>query len=301
MNNKELISAKLNLPVKEISVNGTNLSYIEQGAGEPVVFIHGAVSDCRVWLEQFTAFAEDYRVISYSRRFHQPNNREENDSNYTRATHTADLVGFLQALNIEKANLIGHSYGASIALSAALDHPELVGSLILGEPSPFPDLFQKEELSFLSEQKAGFEAAMKLAQNGNEEAAVRHFLKVIVGIDALPLLPEERRSAVLANADTLLPMLRTYYDSAIDREQLNNLNIPTLLVTGELSPRIARLSNETINRNLPNSKIAILKCASHGLQIENSEGFNQLVSDFLSVNIKTIKFEKTEQLYETVC
>jgi pimeloyl-ACP methyl ester carboxylesterase len=301
METKQAISKEINMPVKEIKVNGTNLAYIEQGAGEPVIFIHGAVSDFRTWIEQIGAFSKRYRAISYSRRYHQPNDNGGDRSDYSRNLHAADLVGFIKALDLGKAHLIGHSYGASIALMAAMDYPELVGSLILGEPSPFPSLLNKDGISLLSEQKAKFDEAIRLAESGDEESAVREFLHTVVGVDVLGLLPDERRSVVLENADTLLPMLRTYYESPpLSREQLKRLTVPTLLITGEFSPRISRLSNEMINRCLPNSRTLVLQGASHGLQIENPEGFNRLALDFLSANTNSNRSPKKRQSYEPV-
>ena len=301
METKQAIISETIIPTKQINVNGTNLSYIEQGAGETVVFIHGAVSDLRTWHEQFDEFSKNYRAVSYSRRFHQPNEQNNGDSIYARASHTADLLEFLGKLNIEKAHLVGHSYGASIALMAALEEPEMVGSLVLGEPSPFPALLNDEGKSLLSKQKAGFNKAMRLARIGEREAAVREFLHTVVGVDVLCLLPEERRDVVLENADTLLPMLETYYDSpAISFDQLRALKIPTLIITGELSPRISRLNDETINRCLPNSRVKILKGASHGLQIENAEGFNKLVFDFLESTKNLNKQVQKQALYEPV-
>ena len=294
MNTTELT----NIPVKKAEVNGTKLAYIEQGSGgETIVFIHGALSDFRTWTEQFEAFSKDFRVISYSRRSHYPN---ENDSNYTRTLHTSDLVEFLKTLNLEKAHLVGHSYGASIALTAALEHPELVESLVLGEPSPFPELFDEEEMPLLSAQKKGFDLAARFAKIGDKKTAVREFLHTIVGIDVLGLLPEPRRRVVLANAGTLLPMLQAYYDSPVSGEELKNVKTPTLLITGELSPAIARLGNKMINRCLPNAEIAVLKGASHGLQMENPEGFNQLVGDFLAFNKNTADTAIKQRLYEAI-
>lgn len=288
-----------NIPVKYAEVNGTKLAYIEQGSGgETIVFIHGAVSDFRTWTEQVEEFSKDYRVISYSRRSHYPN---ENYSNYTRALHSSDLVEFLKALNLEKAHLVGHSYGASIALMAALEDPELAESLVLGEPSPFPELFDEEEMPLLSEQKKGFDIAVRLAKIGDKKTAVREFLHTIVGIDVLGLLPEARRRVVLENAGTLLPMLQTYFDSPrISGEELKTVKIPTLLITGELSPAIARLGNKMLKRCLPNAEIAVLKGASHGLQIENPGGFNQLVGDFLAFNKNTADTAKKQRLYEAI-
>lgn len=293
---------EMSITVKRIEVNGTNLTYIEKGGGgEAVVFIHGAVSDYRTWAQQLDEFSAGYRAVSYSRRFHQPNEKALSDSVYSRASHAADLIEFLSALGLEKAHLVGHSYGASIALMAALERPRLVASLVLAEPSPFPDLLNEDGLRHLSAQKAGFDTAMRLARIGDKRAAVREFLHTVVGIDVLVLLPEARRAVVLENADTLPPMLRTYYDAPpLDREKLKSLNVPALLITGELSPRIARLSNEAINNCLPNSRIAVLKGASHGLQMENPKGFNQLVGDFLAENKISAPSGEKELLFEFV-
>jgi pimeloyl-ACP methyl ester carboxylesterase len=289
-----------NLPVKTIEAGTTTLAYIKQGTGEPVVFIHGALSDYRSWTEQFQALAAaGYRVVSYSRRGHFPNARDA--ENYTRARHAADLIEFLEALKLEKAHLVGHSYGASVALLAALRKPELVGSLILGEPSPFPELFETDEAcELLDEQRAGFEKAMRLLRIGEGKSAVREFLHTVVGIDALCLLPDERRAAVFDNADTLLPMLQSYYDSPAVADGLKTLKIPALFVSGEISPVISRVGNKLLARAVPNSRIAVLKCASHGLQMENPEGFTRLVLDFLAANRNTAPLDEKSLLFSPI-
>ena len=275
------------------------LAYIEKGAGEPVVFIHGAVSDCRTWAEQLEFFsAMNYRAVSYSRRFHRPNAEfKPGAAKYSRALHVSDLVGFLRTLDLGKAHLVGHSYGASIALMTALEHPELVGGLVLGEPSPFPALLHTESnRRLLLEQKTGFDEASRLARDGQKEEAVRRFLHIVVGVDVFPLLPEERRAVALENADALEPMLETYYESpSVNAERLKTVRVPTLLVTGELSPRLARLGNEAISRLLPDSRISVLRCASHGLQMENPEGFNRMIFNFLAAHpLSTRQSEKSD-------
>lgn len=54
---------------KTATVNGTTLAYREQGDGDPVVFVHGHISDLRTWEQQLSAFADSYRAIAYSRRY----------------------------------------------------------------------------------------------------------------------------------------------------------------------------------------------------------------------------------------
>lgn len=65
-------------------LNGTELSYTERGAGEPVVLVHGTLGDLRSWEPQICAFADDHRVISHSRRYHHPN-RAGKRENYNEA------------------------------------------------------------------------------------------------------------------------------------------------------------------------------------------------------------------------
>jgi len=257
------------------------LAYVTEGAGDPVVFVHGALSDYRTWTPQIAAFSADHKVVSYSRRWHFPCERPESNE-YTRSSHSWDLILLLESLGLKRAHLVGHSYGASVALITAQRRPDLVRSLVLGEASPFTELLDEEGFALLAEQKRGFAEAEDLARQGEDEAAAAQFLRTIVGADVLPMLPDAVRSVVLENSGTMLPMLETYYASPrLGAERLARLECPVLIVTGEFSPRISRVSDESIARSIPGSSVAVLEGASHGLQLENPEGFNDLVRSFL--------------------
>src|SRR6185503_8015369 len=125
--------------VKSIFINGDSIHYIDIGKGDPVVFVHGSLGDFRTWAGQMDTFAKNHRVIAYSRRFAYPNKQVINDSaDYTVIPHAKDLAEFIKALKLEPVHLVGHSYGAFIALLTTKDHPELVRSLMLGEPPVMP-------------------------------------------------------------------------------------------------------------------------------------------------------------------
>ena len=128
--------------LKTVLVNGDSLHYLDIGKGEPVVFVHGTVGDYRVWEAQMEAFAKNNRVIAYSRRFAYPNKQVIKDSNdYSVTAHSKDLTEFIKTLDIGPVHLVGHSYGAFTSLLTALEHPELLRSLSLGEP-PVMSLLQ---------------------------------------------------------------------------------------------------------------------------------------------------------------
>ena len=124
--------------VRTIEVNQTTLHYFECGQGEPLVFVHGAFGDLQTFREQIEAFATSFRVIVYSRRFFPPNAPPRETDRNPLSTHVADLRALLTELKATPAHLVGSSYGAYISLALAVDHPELVRSLVLGEPPIWP-------------------------------------------------------------------------------------------------------------------------------------------------------------------
>lgn len=118
----------------KLHINGVSLGVVEQGIGEPVVFVHGSASDHRTWQSQLDRLDEWYRVIAYSRRFHWPNDPIPDGADYSMHQHLDDLQALLRTLNEGAAHLVGHSYGALLALLLAIREPGTVRSLVLAEP-----------------------------------------------------------------------------------------------------------------------------------------------------------------------
>ena len=79
-----------------VEVNGAALEYIERGNGTPIVFVHGAASDHRTWHGQLSAFGDSFRAISYSRRYHWPNEPIADGSSYALDEQVDDLAHLLR-------------------------------------------------------------------------------------------------------------------------------------------------------------------------------------------------------------
>jgi pimeloyl-ACP methyl ester carboxylesterase len=269
--------------LKYVPVNGALLSYVERGNGEPIVFVHGELGDLRTWLREVETFSHKYRAISYSRREHWPGERVVEKGEYLRDTHAADLIALIDALELNKVHLVGHSFGAAVALLAALEAPDRIISLTLGEPSPFPNMFEESEFQALLRRRLGLEEAFLLAKRKNPEAAVRQFLTVMVGADVLDQIPSSSRESMLDNASTLPRIIEHYFESpSPSRARLKRLETPCLLISGEFSPKLSFMVNQKLSRRLPNSQDVTLSSTSHGLHIENPDGFNQIVDNFLA-------------------
>ena len=173
--------------IRTVQVNNTRLHYLECGQGEPLVFVHGALGDLHFFQPQVQAFAASFRVIAYSRRFSPPNAPPKATDVNPPSIHVADLQALMKQLNAAPAHLVGNSGGAYIALALALDHPELVRSLVLGEPPVIPllsrtsvgeDLRQSWVRSVIAPSREAFEG-------GDLEDGLRKFMDAICGTGCL--------------------------------------------------------------------------------------------------------------------
>lgn len=260
---------------KQVLVNGVNLNYIEKGDGDPVILVHGTLGDYRTWEEQVDPFSNYFRVISYSRRYHFPNPWPENPSNFSATVHVKDLVSFIHNLEIQQAHLVGHSFGAFIALLVARDNPELVRTLTLGEP-PMPMLLPPSESNVPNIQ------IRKAFEEGETEKAVQLFINGVLGDHSFQKLPLQVRSIMMDNARELEGAItEEHLFAPFSCEDASKMDIPTLLIEGELSPEAFGHAIDNLEKCLPNNERVIIPDASHGLEYENPQDFNRKVLQFL--------------------
>jgi pimeloyl-ACP methyl ester carboxylesterase len=123
-----------------IETNGVRLNVVEQGEGPAVLFVHGFPGGWRDWRRQMTAVeAAGYRAIALDTRGYGDTSKPEDPALYTILYHVGDLVGILANLKIERATLVGHDFGASVAWNAAMMRPDLFDAVFgLAVPPALP-------------------------------------------------------------------------------------------------------------------------------------------------------------------
>ena len=97
-----------------IEVNGVQLYYEEEGSGTPVVFVHEFAGDCRSWEAQMRFFNRRYRCIDYNARGYPPSDVPDDPRAYSQHLHVEDLRGVLDALEIDRAHIVGFVKGGRI-------------------------------------------------------------------------------------------------------------------------------------------------------------------------------------------
>lgn len=122
--------------MRYFSHDGFEIAFIDEGAGEPVLLIHGFASTHHVnwvapgWMK--TLRDAGYRAIALDNRGHGRSTKSHVPEDYTPEKMASDAAALLSHLDIARAHVMGYSMGARIAAFLALGHPDRVATLILG-------------------------------------------------------------------------------------------------------------------------------------------------------------------------
>ena len=252
------------------------------------MFVHGSLSDYRSWRGQENAFAQAYRVLVYSRRYHRPNPQvADTNQGYSPKVHAEDLAALLLTLDLAPAHIVGSSYGAYTALALARDHPNLVRSLVLAEP-PIVSLLTTSEAGD-AERRAFFlnslDPARRAFARGDSVAALRAFYDALNGRGQFDNLPPATRADLLSYSfemrQELLTNREQYYPTVACAE-LGRVTTPVLLVRGAQSPRLFQIISDELARCFQSDTTVVIPTAGHPPHLANPVSYNQAVARFLA-------------------
>ena len=269
------------LPVPPRAPAGLALTV--RGRGPDVVLVHGALGDYRQWEPIGAALDGSHRVIAVSRRFHWPNPPPAGGVPYTFEAQSADLEALLLSLG-RPAHVVGHSYGAGVALLTALRHPERVRSLTLVEP-PFGSLVPPSAPGFAGElaSRDSIVAAIRASVwAGESERAAEALIDWVQGgAGGFRRLPPAVQEGLRANAATVGP---TYAAPAprVTCDELRALRLPVLVLRGERTRPWYRLIAEAAAGCIPGAEAAVVPAAGHMAVVENPGGTAGLVAGFIA-------------------
>jgi pimeloyl-ACP methyl ester carboxylesterase len=257
----------------------------ETGSGTGVVCIHSNASTSSQWralTEHLAGQATAYRVLA-------PDSLGAGKSPAwpaDRAVTLRDEVALLEpvfALAGEPFFLVGHSYGASVALMAALACPGRVRALALYEPTLF---------SLLEEEAPGQDAARGIRDAAADAAAAidaqdlpaaaRRFIDYWMGAGSWGRMPEARQAVVAASMAPVRGWASALFGEPTPLEAFRVLDIPVLYMVGAQSPPSSRGVARLLTRTLPNVTVMEFADLGHMGPVTHPEPVNDAIARFFA-------------------
>jgi 3-oxoadipate enol-lactonase len=258
----------------KLKANGIQINYEFSGRlGAPVVMLSHSLGSClSMWEPQMEILQNHYRVLRYDTRGHGGSDAPE--SGYTMAQLVEDAVGLLQVLSIAKVHWVGLSMGGMIGQQLALDHPDILVSLVLCDTTAImpeasrPLMQERIELARQKGMEGLVNATLErwftppfLQQNPPELRRIReYFLKTPV--------------AGYVGCSEAIQGLNL-------SGRLAEINIPSLIIVGEEDMGTPVAAARAIQGHIPDSRLVILPSAAHLSNVEQAKAFNQALMGFL--------------------
>lgn len=231
-------------------------------SGRTFLFIHGDFSNGTMsWSRQWSALKDQHRLILVDRRGH--GNSPVEPFPYTIRRDAQDIIDTIRRLSPAGVHLVGHSYGAIVALEAACMQPELVESLYLIEP-PYLSLLPDDPL--VSELIRQTQSLREEAPQLSLERLTERFFQNVIGAEAMEhLRTKPVWSALVHEAERFS---RSQFVGEFPGERLNDLHDSirvTLFSGGRSHPALQRLA-QALHDRLPGSRLHTFSAAGHDVQ-----------------------------------
>lgn len=251
-----------------------DVHWVEWGRGEPLVLVHGLADDHRAWRRTLPWLALDRRVIGFDLRGHGGTTLGEADGSL--AQLGADLVALLDAIEVERADLVGFSLGGTVVMRAAIDHPARVRRLL---PVATSSRVGRAAAPWYSDRAAladqGAERLHPLLEQDTREQLAN-------APDELPAHWRIRRESTadprgFANACRAMARLNA---EPLDPE-LARIQAPTLVIAAELDAFCPPRAGEIIAAGIAGARMCVVPGAGHQVELERPAELCAAILDFV--------------------
>jgi pimeloyl-ACP methyl ester carboxylesterase len=257
--------------VKVVQANGLEIAYERAGEGPLLLLVHGAASDGRMWSPQLEGLAGELTVVAWD----EPGAGGSSDlpADFSLEDYADSLAGLIEELALGPAHVAGLSWGGTVALELYRRRPELVATLIL------VDTYAGWKGSLPAEEvRARVEGARRMLA-----APPGEFDPVLPGLFAgdppaefTGLLGEVARAVRPASLERQLQLMAEADLTGV----LPRVEVPALLLWGELDVRSPLGVAREFERAIPDTELVVIPGAGHVSNLEEPEIFNAAIREF---------------------
>lgn len=275
-------------------INGTEIFYKKMGEGESILAVHGGpVLEHSYLVPYLKPLANDFELIFFDQRLSGRSSAESDSSKIRLSAFVDDIEELRKALKLKKIHLMGHSWGGLLAMNYAINYPANLKSIVLLNSMPANSKLWRAEEAILAQKITEQDNINRqeilqsdLFKNNKSEAIEKLLMLSFKNqfydstfVDSLDFdLPEDYmiRSQRFGN-------MRQDIEDYNLHPSLSSIEIPTLLVYGEIEPA-ATMSGPKLDSLFANSRFVVFQNAGHFPFIEQQKPFLKTVRAFLKNN-----------------
>ena len=260
---------------REVILPTGRVSYRQAGSGPDIVFLHGLAGNSGTWMRQFEYFADRFQITAWDAPGYGGS-----DTVTPEIDVYGDVLGaFTASLGIDRFILLGHSMGGVVAGNFSGRYPDRVAGLILscthlGRNQPPGAPLGAKYLARLAqyEKMTPFEYGRARAKSMTAPGCAPQILE-----DFAQIAAETRKEGLEAAMRAI--------SEADNRTPFASLDMPVLVLAGDLDKTVPKALTEgliaAVPQGVPSSSVHYLPGVAHAPYMEDAEGYNKLLSDFL--------------------
>ena len=276
-----------------VEIDGLRVRTLVRGSGEPaIVLLHGFAASVFTWLDVIDELAERGRVIAFDRPAYGFTSRPTRASWQERSPYSMEAnvdltVGLLDHFDVDRAVLIGHSAGGTIAALTAIAHPDRIQSLVLVAPAIYVDVPPPEWLHRVVDsglmRRVGPHVAHVIARR--TESIMRRAWhdpsRITPDVVEGYLAPFRASGWGAGMWEVVRANRRTHLGSRIER-----LSVPTLMITGDHDRVVPTRQTVRAAHAIPGAELEVISECGHIPQEEQPERFLEIVTRFIRSQTK---------------
>jgi len=255
--------------VGAVQTNGLEVAYQRRGDGPPLVLLHGAAGDSRLWQPQLDALAGDFTVVAWD----EPGAGRSSDlpAGFALEDYGSCLAALVDGLGLGPAHVAGLSWGGTVAQELYRQRPDLVATLLL------VDTYAGWKGSLPAEEvRHRVEGARRMLDAPDFDPTLPGLFAGDPPAAFVPLLEEMAADVRPASMRTQLLLM-----AEIDQREFQpRIAVPTLLLWGELDARSPLRVAYEFERAIPDTTLVVIPGCGHVSNLERPEEFNEAVRSF---------------------
>ncbi len=259
--------------MEQIEIGDLRIAFRRAGQGPPLVLLHGGISDSREWSRQLAGLSDAFTVVAWD----APGCGGSSDppESFSMAEYADCLASFIDALGLGRPHVLGLSFGATLALELYRRNSTLPRTLVLA--SAYAGWAGSLPANVIAERLEAFRQELELPP---EELARRW----------IPSLFTDQASAAMIDESVVImsefhphgarTMIHAMAETDL-RDVLPRIDVPTLLLYGEIDERSPLAVAEELHARIPRSLLVVLPGVGHQANVEAAEVFNESIRTFL--------------------